>query len=339
MTLIAIAKRRFQRREKGIDGIPGHRHEQDRIKARCRTLATIYARQSRDNISAWETTTVDPTIEPSASGLQAQILRLVQSPSFQHFIIAVIIVNGITLGLETSHRAMALAGPLLLAIDRLCLGIFLVEIGMKLFAQRSRFFKEGWNVFDFLIVAISLAPSEGGLAVLRSLRVLRVLRMISALPNMRRVVAAMLHALPGVGSVAGIVGIIFYVGAVISTKLFGPTHPEWFGSIGASLYTLFQIMTLESWSMGIVRPILETHPQAWLFFVPFIILTTYTVINLVVGIIVGAMEEKAIEEGTREDPAKVWLKLEQRLDGMDAKLARLLTDENEEKKARSAGGR
>lgn len=281
---------------------------------------------------------MNPSIEPSANGLQAHILRLVQSPGFQNFIIAVIIVNGVTLGLETSHRAMALAGPLLLALDRICLGIFIVEIGMKLFAQRGRFFREGWNIFDFLVVAISLVPSQGGLAVLRSLRVLRVMRMISALPNMRRVVAAMLHALPGVSSVAGIVGIIFYVGAVISTKLFGPTYPEWFGSIGASLYTLFQIMTLESWSMGIVRPVLETHPQAWLFFLPFIIVTTYTVINLVVGIIVGAMEEKAIEEGTREDPAKVWLKLEQRLDGMDAKLARLLLEADQEKKRGSGAG-
>lgn len=272
---------------------------------------------------------MDPTTQ--TDNLQARLLRLVQTSVFQNFIIVVIIVNGITLGLETSQKAMALAGPLLLAIDRICLTIFIVEIGMKLFAQRGRFFKEGWNIFDFLVVAISLVPSQGGLAVLRSLRVLRVMRMISALPNMRRVVAAMLHALPGVSSVAGIVGIIFYVGAVISTKLFGATHPEWFGSIGASLYTLFQIMTLESWSMGIVRPVLEVHPQAWLFFVPFIIVTTYTVINLVVGIIVGAMEEKAIEEGTREDPAKVWLKLEARLESVDVKLSKLLKEKKEDK--------
>lgn len=237
-----------------------------------------------------------------------------------------IILNGIVLGLETSNRAMALAGPLLLAVDRLCLTVFIVEICLKLYVLRKGFFREGWNVFDFLVVGISLVPHHGGLAVLRSLRVLRVMRLISSLPSMRRVIAAMLHALPGVSSVAGIVAIIFYVSAVISTKLFGQSHPEWFGSLGASLYTLFQIMTLESWSMGIVRPVMEIHPQAWLFFVPFIVVTTYTVINLVVGIIVGAMEEKAIEEGTKEDPSRVWLKLEERLDSMDAKLFVLLAD-------------
>ncbi|PTN33495.1 ion transporter [Desulfonatronum sp. SC1] len=274
------------------------------------------------------------TTTPSAS-TRDRILNLVQNSRFQNAVIFVIIINGIVLGLETSARAMELAGPLLLGIDRICLTIFIVEIGLKLYAQRRNFFREGWNVFDFLVVAISLVPSQGGLAVLRSLRVLRVMRMISALPNMRRVIAAMLHALPGVSSVAGIVGIIFYVGAVISTKLFSAAFPEWFGSIGGSLYTLFQIMTLESWSMGIVRPVMEVYPQAWMFFVPFIIVTTYTVINLVVGIIVGAMEEKAIEEGTKEDPAKVWLKLESRLEAVDAKLAELL----KEREGRSDGRR
>jgi voltage-gated sodium channel len=265
------------------------------------------------------------TITPSAS-TRERIERLVQNSRFQNAIIFVIIINGIVLGLETSAWAMELAGKLLLGLDRICLAIFIMEIGLKLYAQRRSFFREGWNIFDFLVVAISLVPSHGGLAVLRSLRVLRVMRMISALPNMRRVVAAMIHALPGVTSVAGIVGIIFYVGAVISTKLFSASFPEWFGSIGGSLYTLFQIMTLESWSMGIVRPVMAVYPYAWVFFVPFIIMTTYTVINLVVGIIVGAMEEKAIEEGTKEDPAKVWLKLESRLEAVDAKLAELLKE-------------
>lgn len=254
------------------------------------------------------------------------VLDFIETRHFQHFILTVIVLNGIVLGLETSRVAMHYAGSLLLAVDRLCLVIFLLEIGLKIYALRNRFFKDGWNIFDFLVVAISLVPHQSGLAVLRSLRVLRVMRMISSLPNMRRVVAAMLHALPGVSSVAGIVAIIFYVAAVISTKIFGPAYPDWFGSIGASLYTLFQVMTLESWSMGIVRPVLEKHPHAWLFFVPFIIVTTYTVINLVVGIIVGAMEEKAVEEGTREDPVKVWRKLEERLDTMDAKLAIILED-------------
>ncbi|WP_045219953.1 ion transporter [Desulfonatronum thioautotrophicum] len=269
------------------------------------------------------------TTTPLSRSPRDRLLDLVQSSRFQNAIIFVIIINGIVLGLETSARAMEMAGPLLLSIDRICLTIFIVEIGLKLYVLRGRFFRDGWNIFDFLVVAISLVPSEGGLAVLRSLRVLRVMRMISTLPNMRRVIAAMLHAVPGVSSVAGIVGIIFYAGAVISTKLFSASFPEWFGSVGGSLYTLFQVMTLESWSMGIVRPVMDVYPFAWMFFVPFIIVTTYTVVNLVVGIIVGAMEEKAIEEGTKEDPAKVWLKLESRLDSVDAKLAELLKERDD----------
>lgn len=259
-------------------------------------------------------------------GLQSRALALVENQKFQRLVIAVIILNGIVLGLETSDRVMSLAGPVLLTIDKLCLGFFVVELLIKMYAQRRQFPRDGWNVFDFLVVAVSLVPEQAGLAVLRSLRVLRVMRMISALPSMRRVVGAMLHALPGVSSVAGIIAIVFYVGAVMSTKLFGQEFPDMFGSIGASLYTLFQVMTLEGWSEDVVRPVMEVYPHAWLFFVPFILVTTYTVINLVVGIIVGAMEDRAIEEGSKQDPAVVLTRLEKRLDDMDSKMEELLRE-------------
>ncbi|WP_045214713.1 ion transporter [Desulfonatronovibrio magnus] len=260
------------------------------------------------------------------NSLRSKIEAIVVSKRFQNFVMTVIVINGIVLGLETSEAAMAVAGSFLIAVDNLCLAIFVGELLLKIYAMRGRFFKDGWNIFDFLVVGISLVPQQAGLSVLRSLRVLRVMRMISILPTMRRVVAAMLHAMPGVGSVAGIVGIIFYVGAVISTKLFGQCFPEWFGTVGASFYTLFQIMTLESWSMGIVRPVMEIYPHAWLFFVPFILVTTYTVINLVVGIIVSAMEEKSLEEGTRLDPVVVMNRLERRLDSIDDKVSILLKE-------------
>ncbi len=255
-----------------------------------------------------------------------RLKSLVENPRFQNLIMAVIIINGVVLGLETSDRAMEIAGPVLLTIDSICLGFFIVELLMKIVALRGAFFRDGWNIFDFLVVGISLIPQQAGLSVLRSLRVLRVLRMISILPTMRKVVGAMIHALPGVSSVAGIVLILFYVGAVISTKLFGEAHPDWFGNIGLSLYTLFQVMTLESWSMGIVRPVMETHPYSWLFFVPFILVTTYTVINLVIGIIVSAIEERALEDGSKLDPMVVMARLEKRLDSFDEKLSVLLRD-------------
>jgi voltage-gated sodium channel len=230
-----------------------------------------------------------------------KLQQLVESRGFQNFIIAVIVVNSITLGLETSPTVMAQAGSVLLALDRIALAIFVVEIVLKLIVYRLRFFRSGWNIFDFSIVAITIAPVGEGVAVLRSLRILRALRLISVLPSMRKVVSALLKALPGMGSVVSLLLLIFYVGSVMATKLFGADFPEWFGSIGASLYTLFQIMTLESWSMGIGRPVMEAHPLAWIFFIIFILLTTFAVLNLFIAIMVDAMSatEHVEQEETR----------------------------------------
>jgi voltage-gated sodium channel len=161
---------------------------------------------------------------------------------------------------------------------------------MKLIVYRVQFFKSGWNIFDFTIVAISLLPFIQGLSVLRALRVLRVLRLISVIPQFRKVTQAFFDSLSGLAAIGTILLLIFYVGAVMSTKLFGEHFPEWFGSIGASLYSLFQIMTLESWSMGIVRPVMEIYPFAWAFFVPFILLTTFAALNLLIGVIVNSMQ-------------------------------------------------
>jgi len=172
-------------------------------------------------------------------------------------IMVVIIFNAIILGLETSDTIMAIAGDLILTLDRFCLIVFIVEILAKLFAHRLKFFKSGWNVFDFVIVGIALVPAAQSLSVLRALRILRVLRLISATPSLRRVVEGFLTALPGMGSVFMLMSLIFYIGAVMATKLFGDAFPQWFGSLGGSAYSLFQIMTLESWSMGIVRTVLE----------------------------------------------------------------------------------
>ena len=211
-------------------------------------------------------------------------------------IMVVIIFNAIILGLETSDTVMAVAGDLILTLDRFCLIVFIVEILAKLFAHRLKFFKSGWNVFDFVIVGIALVPAAQSLSVLRALRILRVLRLISATPSLRRVVEGFLTALPGMGSVFMLMSLIFYIGAVMATKLFGDAFPQWFGSLGGSAYSLFQIMTLESWSMGIVRPVMEEFPFAWAFFVPFIMVTTFAVVNLLVGLIVNSMQDAHHEE-------------------------------------------
>jgi voltage-gated sodium channel len=221
---------------------------------------------------------------------------ILSRPAFNNFIIGVIVLNAIILGLETSDTIMASYGPLILFLDMVCLAIFVAEIVLKLFVHRLDFFKNGWNVFDFLIVAIALVPSAQGMSVLRALRILRVLRVISVAPSLRRVVEGFVTALPGMGSVFLLMAMMFYIGAVMATKLFGDSFPQWFGTLGQSGYTLFQIMTLESWSMGIVRPVMETYPYAWMFFVPFILVTTFAVVNLLVGLIVNSMQDAHQEE-------------------------------------------
>lgn len=214
----------------------------------------------------------------------------IESDPIQRSIVALILINALTLGLETSQALMARYGVLLHGIDRLILAVFVVEILLKLYAHGLGFFRRAWNVFDFVVVGIALVPASGPLAVLRALRVLRVLRLVSMVPRLRFVVEALLKALPGISSIAVLMLILFYVFAVMATGLFGPNFPEWFGDIGASMYTLFQVMTLESWSMGIVRPLMAEHPYAWAFFVPFILLATFTMLNLFIGIIVDTMQ-------------------------------------------------
>ncbi len=167
---------------------------------------------------------------------------------------------------------------------------------MRLYVHRRSFWRDPWSVFDFTVVAIALLPATGQLAVLRALRVLRVLRLLTMVPSMRRVVGALLAAIPGLCAIALVLLIIYYVFAVIATNLFSADYPEWFGHLGRSLYTLFQIMTLESWSMGISRPVMESFPYAWAFFIPFILVATFTMLNLFIAIIVNAMQTFSEQE-------------------------------------------
>ncbi len=228
--------------------------------------------------------------------MRIKLEKFINSTYTQNFIMAVILFNAAILGLETSHYAMSRMGGLIILLDRLCLTIFVLELMIKIFVQRHRFVFNSWNCFDFVIVGISLVPGASEISVLRALRIFRLLRVVSVVPSLRRVVEAFILALPGMASVLLLTGIIFYIGAIIATNLYGPDFPQWFGTLGASLYTLFQVMTLESWSMGIVRPVIEAHPNAWLFFIPFILITAFAVMNLVVGLIVSTMQDAHSEE-------------------------------------------
>ncbi|MDE0256670.1 MAG: ion transporter, partial [Rhodospirillaceae bacterium] len=219
-----------------------------------------------------------------------------ESPRVTRAITAVIVFNAITLGLETSAGVMERVGPILLFLDDIVLAIFVIELLTKLFAFGWRYFTNGWNVFDFIIVGIALAPASGDLTVLRALRILRVLRLVAIVPSMRKVVMALMAAIPGVSSVIALLALVYYVFSVMVTKLYGKAFPDWFGTVGDSMYSLFQIMTLESWSMGIVRPVMEQYPGAWMVFVPFILMTSFAVINLFIAVIVNAMTEQSQAE-------------------------------------------
>ena len=250
--------------------------------------------------------------EPSADAtLRVRVEALITSRSFEVAITALILINAVTLGLETSQTVMERAGPVLLFIDRAVLWVFVIELLLRFYVYRTRFFHDPWRIFDFVIVGIALMPTTGSLSVLRALRILRVLRLVSMVPSLRRV-GGLIAALPGMGSITVLLTLIFYVFSVIATKLYGTGEGaceaidgrcaelvEWFGTLPASAYSLFQIMTLESWSMGIVRPTMEVYPAAWAFFIPFILCTTFTVLNLFIGIIVSAMQ--AEHEATAEE--------------------------------------
>ncbi|WP_323035117.1 ion transporter [Pararhodobacter sp.] len=223
--------------------------------------------------------------------LRDRVTNFLALPSVRYGILGVIVFNALILGLETSPGVMATAGAVIIALDTACLAVFVLELSLKIYAQRGGFFRSGWNLFDLTIVGIALVPGAHSFGVLRALRILRLLRVVSVAPALRRVVEGFVRAVPGMGSVFLLMAMIFYIGAVMATKLFAEAFPEWFGSLGASAYTLFQIMTLESWSMGIVRPVMAEFPSAWLFFIPFIMVTTFAVVNLLVGLIVNSMQE------------------------------------------------
>ena len=246
------------------------------------------------------------------------IKKIIENKYFVTFITIVIIINAITLGLETSPEIKAEFGVILSLIDKIALTIFTIELITKILVYKLRFFKDGWNVFDFLIVAVSLIPASGPFSVLRAFRIFRTLRLLSIVPSMKRIIQAIFISIPGILSVGTIIILIFYISSVLTTTFFGERFYEWFGTIGNSMYTLFQIMTLESWSMGIVRPVMKEFPLAWLFFVPFILVTTFAILNLFIGIIVDAMQQIS-KDGSHEEK-KSELDLQKKIMSMEIQL-------------------
>ncbi|WP_270938203.1 ion transporter [Falsiroseomonas oryzae] len=220
---------------------------------------------------------------------RARAARLVMTPLFQRTVIGLILLNAVTLGLETSDSVMEAWGGLLHAVDRVLLVVFTAELALRIYAFRGRFFRDPWGIFDLIVVGIAWLPASGPLAVLRALRVLRVLRLMSVVPSLRNVVEAMLAALPGMGSIVLLMVLIFYVFAVMAVKLFGGTMEEQFGDLGTALFTLFQLMAMDDFG-NIVRQAMEHSPLAWLFFIPFSVIATFVVLNLFIGVIVESIQ-------------------------------------------------
>lgn len=225
-----------------------------------------------------------------ADGWRAGLAARIDAPSTQAWIIGLVVLNAAVVGLETVAGLPGNVGVALHAVDRALLAAFVLELGLKLLAHGARFFRSGWNLFDLAVIGVALVPDGGALSIFRVLRVLRVLRLVSAVPQLRLVVECLVRSLPGMGSIALLLGILYYLFAVLATKLFGSDFPQWFGSLWISTFSLFQIMTLEGWA-DIARAVMDVHPGAWVYFMSFILLSTFTVLNLFIGLIVKAMED------------------------------------------------
>lgn len=242
----------------------------------------------------------------------SKVKKFVENQVFQNFILGVIVFNCVLMGLQTSAVLTAKCGDLLNLLDNICLGIFIVELGLKIIAYNKNFLKDGWNIFDTIIVLMSLFSSMAFLSSLRIFRIFRVFRslkalksfrgfrMISSLKKLQVIIMAIVKSLPSIAWTGGLLLLVYYIFALMGVSFFGAAFPEWFGDLGKTMYTLFQVMTLESWSMGIARPVMEAYPAAWLYFVPFVLISSFIVMNVVVGIVVNAISEVTANDKQEE---------------------------------------
>ncbi|WP_140984698.1 ion transporter [Asticcacaulis tiandongensis] len=258
--------------------------------------------------------------------LRARLRAGLDHPAATTVIVGLILFNAVVLGLETYPAVMTFIGPQLLIIDQILLGIFVLELLLRLVVQGGRFIRDPWNLFDTVVIALALLPASGAFSVLRALRVLRVLRLISVFPSLRRVVSGIAAAMPGIGSIGAILIILYYVFAVMATKFFATIAPQWFGSLEVSLFSLFQIMTLEGWA-DMARELAETHVLAIPFMVVFILVATFIVLNLFISVMLEAMQRVNIDHGaTSPDPQTVALEnLTDEVQKLRAKLDQLTT--------------
>lgn len=266
-----------------------------------------------------------------------RLQHFLESRWFQFAILAVICANAAVLGLQTSTAIDGACCGWLERIDKWCIVVFTIEIALKLVAYRWRFWSSAWNLFDFFVVAVSLVPDMGMFSLVRLFRVLRVFRLVSGVRHMRIILSAILKSIPGVSWAGLLLLLVYYVYGIIGTNLFGERFPDWFGTLGKSVYSLFQVMTLESWSMGIARPVIAVFPYAWVFFVTYILISSFIVMNIVVGIVLNSIgdsftKEDVDETASTENALAELEKLKRQLEVVEKSVSRLCTTKNKERK-------
>ena len=251
---------------------------------------------------------------------------------FEYIILFVIIVNMVSMGLETVS-SLAEYKYIFFIIDQVCLWIFIVEIIIKFIAYNKDFFKYKWNIFDLVIVAVSILSSFSYFTVLRVLRIFRSARILNAIRSMRAIKAfrfidslnqlktiftALIKSIPGIIWTCLLLMIFFYIYAIVGTNSFGSDFPEYFGSLGRSLLTLFQVMSFDSWFSGITRPVLHVFPWAWVYFISFALISTYVIMNIIIGILVNSIEEVRSQNEDESDDS-----IKKQLQSISAQLAEI----------------
>ena len=237
--------------------------------------------------------------EAGVNPVQAFARRIVDSKRFEPVMIGLIIFNAVLIGLETSRAFVARYDGWLSVGNDIILGVFIVEAVLKITAVAPRwklYFASGWNLFDLSVIVFSLIPATDEFAlVARLVRVLRVLRLVSAVPQLRLIVATLVRSIPSMGHVILLMSIILYIYAVTGFHLFGEGDPENWGTLGAALLTLFQMVTLEGW-VEVMKAAMKITPWAWIFFVTFVMIGTFVVLNLFIAVVINNLEQSKIEQ-------------------------------------------
>ena len=239
--------------------------------------------------------------QPLSMETRARVGRITNSHGFEYFIVSLILANAVLLGLETSVTLTERYGTWLEFGQWVILGVFIVEAALKLFAvapRIDRYFRDPWNIFDFLVIVASLIPVVGSLALVgRTARLLRVLRLVSVVPELRLLVTTLVRSLPGMVHILVLMGALMYIYGVIGFSLFSEHDPTHWRSLGVSLLSLFRVITLEDWT-DIMYTAMEVYPLAWFYFVSFVVLGAFVIFNLFTALIINNLDE-AKEERLR----------------------------------------